>query len=55
MNYFSVGDVVRVLDDMSKVHTLQENHGGWIDDMALVGGAGHAAVLHLIDPHFIIM
>ena len=47
---------MRVLDDIAKVHTLQENHGGWIDDMALVSGAGHAAVLHssvLIDLHFV--
>ena len=34
---FSVGDVVRVLDDIAKVHNLQENHGGWVDDIALVG------------------
>ena len=37
MKQFSVGDVVRVLDDIAKVHDLQENHGGWVDDMALVG------------------
>lgn len=34
---FSVGDVVRVLDDMSQVNYLQDGHGGWTDDMALVG------------------
>ena len=34
---FSVGDVVRMLDDMSEVHYLQDGHGGWTDDMALVG------------------
>ena len=34
---FSVGDVVRVIDDIAKVHTLLENHGGWVDDIALVG------------------
>jgi hypothetical protein len=28
--------VVRVSDDMAEVHTLQEDHGGWVDDMALV-------------------
>ena len=31
-----MGDVVRVIDDIAKVHNLQENHGGWVDDMALV-------------------
>ena len=35
---FNTGDVVRVIDDIAKVHDLQENHGGWVDDMALVGG-----------------
>ena len=37
VDQLSVGDVVRVVDDIAKVHTLQENHGGWVDDMALVG------------------
>ena len=36
MKQFSKGDVVRILDDLAKVHSLQENHGGWLDDMALV-------------------
>ena len=34
---FNTGDVIRVIDDIAKVHDLQENHGGWVDDMALVG------------------
>lgn len=34
---FSTGDVIRVIDDLSKVHDLQEDHGGWVDDMTLVG------------------
>lgn len=33
---FSVGDVVRIIDDIAMVHDLQEGHGGWVDDMALV-------------------
>lgn len=33
---YKIGDAVRILDDIAKVHNLQENHGGWIDDMALV-------------------
>jgi hypothetical protein len=33
---YKVGDAVRILDDIARVHDLQENHGGWIDDMALV-------------------
>lgn len=33
---FSSGDVVRILDDIAAVHKLQEGHGGWVDDMALV-------------------
>ena len=36
---FNTGDVIRVIDDIAKVHDLQENHGGWVDDMALVGSA----------------
>lgn len=32
----SKGDVVKVIDDMSTVYSLQEGHGGWVDDMALV-------------------
>ena len=28
--------MVRVLDDIATVHSFQENHGGWVDDMALV-------------------
>jgi hypothetical protein len=35
VNYFSAGDVVRVIDDIAAVHNFQENHGGWVDDMAL--------------------
>ena len=35
---FSAGDVVRILDDIATVHNLQEGHGGWVDDMALVSG-----------------
>lgn len=31
------GDVVRMIDDMSQVYKLQEGHGEWTDDMALVG------------------
>ena len=37
MNEFGRGDVVRILDDIAQVHSLQEDHGGWVDDMALVG------------------
>ena len=33
---YSKGDPVRILNDMSMVYQLQEDHGGWIDDMALV-------------------
>ena len=34
---FNTGDVIRVIGDIAKVHDLQESHGGWVDDMALVG------------------
>ena len=37
MKLFNTGDVIRVIDDIAKVHDLQENHGGWVDNMALVG------------------
>ena len=33
---FSTGDVIRIIDDIATVHNLQESHGGWVDDMALV-------------------
>ena len=33
---FSTGDIVQVIDDIAAVHNFQENHGGWVDDMALV-------------------
>ena len=33
---FGYGDIVRVSDDMVKVHSLQPGHGEWNDDMALV-------------------
>lgn len=37
----SVGDVIKILDDISMVHNLQDGHGGWVDDMALaLGQAG---------------
>lgn len=36
MTHFSAGDVIRIVDDIAEVHNLQENHGGWVDDMALV-------------------
>lgn len=42
MEQFNTGDVIRVIDDIAKVHDLQENHGGWVDDMALVGGNNSA-------------
>lgn len=35
---FKEGDVVRIIDDIAEVHTLQTDHGGWVDDMALVSG-----------------
>ena len=33
---FQNGDVVRVSNEIALVHLLQENHGGWVDDMVLV-------------------
>lgn len=30
------GDVVRMIDDMANVYSLQKGHGEWVDDMALV-------------------
>ena len=35
---FHNGEVVRVIDDMVKVHSQQSGHGEWNDDMALVSG-----------------
>ena len=46
---FNTGDVIRVIDDITKVHDLQENHGGWVDDMALVGDAStNSAMLYFV-------
>ena len=33
---YEVGDVVRVIDAMAETYRLQQGHGEWIDDMALV-------------------
>ena len=33
--YF-IGDVVRVVEDMSVVHQLQKDGPGWVDELALV-------------------
>ena len=33
---FQDGDIVRVIDDLALAHQLQEGHGGWHDDIALV-------------------
>ena len=30
------GNVVKIIDDIATLHNLQEGHGGWVDDMALV-------------------
>jgi hypothetical protein len=47
---FNTGDVIRVIDDIAKMHDLQENHGGWVDDMALVGNTSinYSAMLCLV-------
>ena len=37
---FEPGDVVRMISDMAEVYRLQQRHGEWNDDMALVGGWG---------------
>ena len=33
------GDVVRMISDMAEVYRLQQGHGEWNDDMALVSAA----------------
>jgi E3 ubiquitin-protein ligase mind-bomb len=35
---FESGDVVRMISDMAEVYRLQQGHGEWNDDMALVSG-----------------
>lgn len=35
MVYF-IGDVVRVIDDVSKLHELQMAGPGWVNDLAMV-------------------
>ena len=46
---FNTGDVIRVIDDIARVHDLQENHGGWVDDMALVSGSNSATLYFVVD------
>jgi len=36
ISYYMPGDIVRVLDDIAKVHELQKAGPGWLDDMVLV-------------------
>lgn len=36
MPSYEVGDVVRIIDDIAETYRLQQGHGEWIDDMALV-------------------
>ena len=33
---YATGDVVRIINDIARVHDLQDGHGGWVDDIALV-------------------
>ena len=33
---FSIGDTVRVISDEAEMRSLQEGHGGWVDDMRSV-------------------
>ena len=36
---FEPGDVVRMISDIAEVYKLQQGHGEWSDDMALVSSA----------------
>ena len=36
MPAFECGDVVRMISDMAEAYKLQQGHGEWNDDMALV-------------------
>ena len=36
MPEFECGDVVRMISDMAEAYRLQQGHGEWNDDMALV-------------------
>ena len=33
---FECGDIVRMISDMAEAYRLQQGHGEWNDDMALV-------------------
>ena len=37
LSHYDIGDAVRVVDDLAKLHRMQSNIGDWNDDMALVG------------------
>lgn len=45
--FFQEGDVVRVIDDMVQVFSLQDGHGEWNDDMSLVSFAFRSTYQHV--------
>ena len=50
---FHYGDVVRVLDDMVQVHSLQTGHGDWNDDMALVNKFNNSSQQYTENSHVV--
>ena len=42
---FQRGDVVRVIEDMAEVFSLQKGHGEWVDDMALVRESNETTII----------
>ena len=43
---FECGDVVRMISDMAEAYRLQQGHGEWNDDMALVS-ISHIMYIHI--------
>ncbi len=50
--HYCSGDVVTVMDDLKEVMKMQQDHGGWNEDMALVSAGSLDPTLVLLQlPH----
>jgi hypothetical protein len=49
------GDVIRVVDDVGQIQRMQNNHGGWLEEMKIVRVLRHSEHLQcslVISPAF---
>lgn len=35
------GDVIKVIEDVNQIQRMQNNHGGWLEEMKIVRELGH--------------